>query len=243
MVTKKQISIIRSLKQKKYRDKHKLFFVEGDKIVKEVMDSSYQVADIYASPSWKEKNPGQDVIEIGERQLAQISSQITPNGVFALVHMPEPMKLPPLFSGFTLLLDGISDPGNMGTILRIADWFSVECVVCSPNCVDRYNPKVLQSSMGSFVRVQVVYTELASFIKGHNDQAPIYAMVMDGKSIYNNRFEKNSLVVIGNESRGISEEVLNEIDKKIAIPSYGKADSLNAAIAAGIACSEYKRVN
>lgn len=243
LITKKQISVIRSLNQKKFRDEYQLFVVEGDKIVSEVLKSFYRPKEIYATLDWINKNPDVDAQEVTNRELAQISGQSAPNGVVALVHMQDPISLPTQFSGLSLLLDSISDPGNMGTILRLADWFSVQYVVCSPHCVDRYNPKVIQASMGSFVRIKHVYTELNPLIKTLRDAIPIYAMVLEGSNIYDNPFEPNSLVVIGNESRGISEKLLQNVDKRITIPTFGNAESLNAAIAAGITCSEYRRVN
>ena len=147
LITKKQISVIRSLNQKKFRDEYQLFVVEGDKVVSEVLKSSYRPKEIYATLDWIKKNPDVDAQEVTTRELAQISGQSTPNGVVALVHMQIPISLPSEFSGLSLLLDGISDPGNMGTILRLADWFSVQYVICSFNCVELYNPKVLQSSI------------------------------------------------------------------------------------------------
>ena len=157
--------------------------------------------------------------------------------------MPVPGEIPRQFSGLTLCLDGISNPGNLGTIIRISDWFAVDNIICSKNCVDMYNPKVMQSSMGSFVRVKLLYTDLPGFIASQNDKVPIYAMAMEGQPIYKNELKKNSMVIIGNESYGISQDVMQKRVIKIGIPAYGKAESLNAGIAAGIACSEYKRVN
>ena len=216
---------------------------EGDKIVKEVLASSHQVKEMYATLEWINNNPELDAQEVTPSELFQISGQSTPSGVVAVVHMPDAEPLPNSFSGLSLLLDGISDPGNMGTIFRLADWFGVQNVICSPHCVDQYNPKVIQASMGSFVRLRPVCADLLELIKTHQGAVPCYAMSLGGGSVYENPFELDCFVVIGNESKGISKKLLQEIDTKIAIPSYGKAESLNAAIATGIACSEYRRVN
>jgi len=240
MINKKQIALIRSLRQKKFRTESSLFIAEGPKLVKEIINSSLKIEYVFATKDWIDENSKTDANEITPGELKQISALKTPQDVICVVNIPDVDNDIPEINGLTLALEDISDPGNMGTILRIADWFGISNVICSDSCVDIYNPKVVQASMGSIARVNVHYTNISSFVSNNNDH-PVYVMVMDGEDLYKQKLPQNAIVIIGNESKGISSGLLALIENKITIPSYGKAESLNAAVAAGIVCAEFRR--
>lgn len=238
MLSINQIKHIRSLSQLKFRKEHRQFIAEGTKIVGELPASAIRVEDVYGLEAWIEENRGKfeyiraGVHQISTKELERISMQKTPNQVLAVCSIPE-HELQSIYEedGSLLVLDGIRDPGNMGTIIRTADWFGIRNIVCSNDCVDVYNPKVVQSSMGSIARVKIHYTDLAAYLA--NTEQEIYATVMDGESIWEVKPGKG-IYVIGNESNGIRPEVMQHATKKISIPSAGEAESLNAAVAAGI---------
>ncbi len=252
MLSKNQIKLINSLKIKKFRDQHNLFIAEGTKIVPELMTSAIKVKNIFATKMFLDKTviPKHIAVsEINANELSKISSLTTPNQVLAICEIPSyNINSLELNAKLTLALDNIKDPGNLGTIIRIADWFGIEAIICSNETTDAYNPKVIQSTMGSISRVNVLYTDLSNFIKlERNKKNNIYAAVLDGKNIYE-QHKSNGIIVIGNESVGISQDVLANITHKIRIPSFshlkqfsGEADSLNAAIATAIICSEFRR--
>lgn len=250
MLSKSQISFINSLKQKKYREEHQLFIAEGAKIVPELLNSAIVVKQVYATSDFLRNNVIPATVErfeIKENELERISSLTKANEVLAVCETPTYELNPESLKGkLTLVLDDIKDPGNLGTIIRIADWFGIENIVCSSETVDAFNPKVVQATMGSIARIKVHYIDLTGFLQEQNQ--PIYGALLEGKNIYSEKLSSEGLIVIGNESRGISEEVQKLITDKISIPSFshfkqggGEAESLNAAIATSIICSEFRR--
>ncbi|MDB2675500.1 RNA methyltransferase [Flavobacteriales bacterium] len=229
MLTNNTIKKIRSLSLKKNRKAEGLFVAEGEKIVNELIDSAFEIESIFATSEWK----GSDAVIISEKELSRISFLKTPNKVLAVVRIPAESNT---ISGETIIaLEGISDPGNLGTIIRLADWFGVEHILCSENSVDYLNPKVVQSSMGSISRVKVHYVNLDTDLNNYPDYKR-YATVMDGDDYREIDFSSKRILIFGNESKGISESVLDSEVNKISIPKaqYSNAESLNIAVACGI---------
>ncbi len=257
MLSKNQVKFINSLKLKKNREAEGLFVAEGIKIVNELLHSGIIVKQIYSSRNYQLSifNYHIDVVRIKESELKRISSLNSPNEVLAICEIPSHTLSPAaLINKLCLVLDTIQDPGNLGTIIRIADWFGIEHIICSPETVEVYNPKVVQATMGSISRVQVHYTPLAGFLEDMNKQGScrIYGALLDGEELYKTTLSDSGLIVIGNESKGISPELLPFITDKIRIPHFtpsGKealssittAESLNAAIATSVICSEFRR--
>ena len=242
MISKSDIKYIQSLAHKKFRDEERLFIVEGVKMVEELISSASDNIDrVFATKNWVERQLPNTVVTkltvvIEEHELAKISQHKTPNEVLALVKFPKFQNEYNTDNKLTLVLDQIQDPGNLGTIIRTCDWFGINQIVCSLDTVDNYNPKVIQSAMGSILHVEVIYRSLPTFLSTVQD-IPIYAAVLNGKSIHDIAIAKPSLLLIGNESNGISKEVLAFATEKITIPKLGQAESLNAAIASGIIIS------
>lgn len=247
MLTNSQIKYINSLQAKKYRQKYKQFIAEGEKIINELLNSDLKMDTIYAVKGWQPdvqslKNE-LNIIEVSELELEKISSLTTPNKVLAIVEVPQAAdKNYTHHEDWMLALDNIQDPGNMGTIIRIADWFGIEYIFCSPDCVDVYNPKVVQGSMGSIARVKVIEVELKEFF-GQQKNIKIYGATLEGENIFHLKNSGKGFLLIGNESRGIRHELLPFIHRKITIPSNGKAESLNAAVATGIMCAWLRNNN
>ncbi len=234
-LSKNKIKWIRSLRQKKNRDKENLFIVEGEKIVREFLsDWSESIVCICATETDIDFNG--EIYSIDERVLKDLSSLKTPNKYLAVVRKPHFKNV---MNQFVLAVDGVQDPGNMGTILRTADWFNVDKVVCSKETVDIYNSKVIQSSMGSIFRIPVEYVNLAEFIE--TSTIPTYGALLEGENIYKMNCSKPAVIVVGNEGKGISDEIVNRIEHKLHIPAFGGAESLNVSIATGIILSEFSR--
>ncbi len=248
MLSNSRLKYIKSLTIKKFRLKHKSFICEGDKIVKELLQNqSFAVEIICALPDWLQENqpllnlPADQLVQLNERELKKISSLKTPNQVLAVVKMPDFKQDADIPSALCLFLDDIRDPGNMGTILRIADWFGLPYVFASPNSVDFYNPKVIQSSMGAFLRVRSVQGELKE-IMDRFPEKKVYGADMNGKNIFTHPLDASGLIVIGNEGQGISESNAPLVQEWISIPSRGGAESLNAAVATGIICACFRNL-
>ena len=251
MLSKNQAKFISSLKQKKNREEHGLFVAEGAKIVNEILNSGIVVREIYSSTNFQLSilNPDLTVIRIKQTELKKISSLTTPNEVLAVCEIPKTdFNIFSVGMKLSLVMDTVQDPGNFGTIIRIADWFGIENIICSEETVEVYNPKVIQATMGSITRVKVHYTNLFDFLKQYREEFPdlkIYGALLDGENIYEKKLSKEGLIVIGNESKGISDELLSNITDKIKIPSYSvnadSAESLNAAIATAVICAEFRR--
>lgn len=238
MVTKNQIKLVVNLKQKKYRSQHGLFVVEGEKVVRELLAAKLKIHGLYVdSPEKREIFPDAEVV--GASQLKQMSSLKQPNGVLGVLRMPTAEMQTE--SDWVLVLDAVRDPGNLGTIIRLCDWFNIKQLVCSPDTVDCYNPKVLQATMGSIARVQILYTDLKTYLA--DTERPIFGSFMDGTSVYTEKLPKKGILVMGNEANGISEAVEALITKRIAIPQFGNqsTESLNVATATAIFLSEIRR--
>jgi RNA methyltransferase, TrmH family len=245
MLSKSQINLLKSLQHKKFRTEHGLFLVEGHKSVNEFANSAYQVDTIFQTYTTDPKllNLSQKINsqQISLNDLEKISSLKTPQDVVALVKIPDwpALSNDTLSKKFSIVLDGIQDPGNLGTIIRTADWFGITDIICSADTVDAYNPKVVQASMGSLSRTRIHYVDIEPFLK--RTQLPVFGALFNGKNIYETQFGAEGLIVMGNEGNGIRPTVEKLIQKAITIPRAGQAESLNVGIATAIFCSEIKR--
>ena len=238
MLGKSQAKYIQSLGQKKVRDAEGVFVAEGPKIIAELLASANaNILQLYALHDWIAANRndcnGVEIIEVDENDLTKISQLATPNKVLAVVKKQETADHLQTKGTVSLVLETIQDPGNLGTIIRIADWFGIKQIICSEDCADMYNPKVVQSTMGSIVRVKILYTDLAPWLEEQKDVF-IYAAALEGQNVMAMKKITEGLIVIGNESKGISTAIFEQVDVKITIPRIGKAESLNAAVATGI---------
>lgn len=259
MLSQNQVKHITALKVKKFREERNQFIAEGHKLVVDLVNSEFNVAGIYASADWIVSNlslvreKGIPLFETLPKEMDRISGMATPGPVLAVVDIPrpghEPLDLVVKAGSLILAIDDIRDPGNLGTIIRIADWFGFSTILSSLNSVDLFNPKVVQATMGSIARVKVISCDLAETIasmKRSSDPFPVYGTFLDGDVLFTQPLAGHGIIVIGNEARGISTELLPFITHKLFIPSYGstlsgKAESLNAAIATAIVCSEFRR--
>ncbi|WP_291867782.1 RNA methyltransferase [Maribacter sp.] len=239
MVGKSQIKLIKSLQQKKYRNQHKLFVVEGEKTVRELLLSKIEVSRIFTSEENFGKKLGHicDLVSISE--MKQMSSLKNSSSVLGVFHIPKSEKLE--IKDWTVGLDDIRDPGNLGTIIRLCDWFGIKNLVCSITTVDCYNPKVLQATMGSISRVNIVYMNLKLFLE--ETELPIYGAFMDGKVVYKEKIPEKGVLVMGNEANGVSKEIEALCTNKISIPQFGDSttESLNVATATSILLNEIRR--
>ncbi|MGD0709815.1 MAG: RNA methyltransferase [Bacteroidales bacterium] len=253
MLTQNEIKHIKSLQQKKFRREFNQFVAEGPKLVEELIDSKFSFAGVYAKKEWFNNNAESllkkeiPFTEISSKEMERISGLVTPNNVLAVLKMPEE-NIPQNIFGkeLILVLDDIKDPGNLGTIIRTADWFGISNIICSEESVDIYNPKVIQATMGSVARVNVYYTDLVALFKEIKGKASIYGTFMDGDNIKNIKPEPAAIIVIGNEAKGVSAELIPFIQKRIFIPSHrmqqeNNPESLNASIAAAVVCYEFRR--
>ncbi len=239
MVVKSQIKFIKSLQQKKYRNQNGLFIAEGVKTVQELLNSHIRAHKIYSTGPGFLSVDGDLVETVPESDLRKISSLKNPNNVLGIFKIPKPLKVD--LDDWILALDDVRDPGNLGTIIRLCDWFGIQHLVCSRNTVDCYNPKVLQATMGSIARVNIVYTDLNVFLA--KSGLPVYGTFMDGDGIYSSLLPKKGILVMGNEANGISNEIENLVDSKVGIPRYGSkaTESLNVATATAIFLNEIRR--
>ena len=232
MISNADIKRVRSLRDKKYRDATGLFIVEGEKMVNEARESGLQIEHLWT------------IDEIGEAAMSKISLLTTPSPALAVVHMPSDEGLSGLSSGLNLALDSVRDPGNAGTIIRLAEWFGIETVYMSSDCVDVYNPKVIQSTMGSIFRIRIVRTDIADLCRQFkNEGIMTYGTFLDGEDIYRSELPSDALIVMGNESNGISAAVRNEVEGRLLIPSFGnsRSESLNVSVATAVTLSEFRR--
>lgn len=242
MISKNRIKFIRSLQQKKFRDESGQFLIEGEKNVKEALTwKNDSILAVYHTTSFRLDFPVSDQIEIEEvteQELKQLSSLNTPNKVVALCKKWDQ----PIAShlDFVLALDGVQDPGNLGTLIRLADWFGVKQLLCSPNTVDCFNPKVIQATMGSLFRVSIAYTDLKSYFS--TAKLPVYGALLNGENVYGLSLKAKGILLLGNEGNGISDELIPLITNPITIPRFGEAESLNVSVAGGILLSEFFRM-
>ncbi|MFI5156425.1 MAG: TrmH family RNA methyltransferase [Chitinophagales bacterium] len=243
MLLKSQFKYIQSLGHKKFRDTENVFVAEGPKIVNELLNESgtplvtlFAVKEwIVLNPQWVAAHSSRQLIEIAQHELERMSGLSTPNMVLGLFQKPD-FGSPEFGKRITLVLDKIQDPGNLGTIIRIADWFGLHQIVCSKESADAFNAKTVQASMGSIARVSVFYEDLLAFLKAH-DQIPRYAAVLGGSNLYLLEPLQEAMILIGNESQGLDPELLRICKHQLSIPRKGQAESLNAAIATGIILS------
>ena len=245
-ISKNQIKFIRQLEQKKFRRREGLFVAEGTKAVGDLL-AHYQPHAVFATDDWQAPE-GISVQRVTDEELRRLSFLQHPQQVLAL--FPIPSTAPANFSLFTshfslsLALDGIQDPGNLGTIIRIADWFGIEQIFCSEDTVDAWNPKVVQATMGSIARVNINYINLSEFLDTLPADYPVYGTLLDGDNIYTQPLTPHGLIVMGNEGNGISPEIRQKVNRRLLIPSYrtdDTAESLNVAIATAVTCAEFRR--
>lgn len=237
MLSKNDVKYIQSLCHKRQRDIDKVFVAEGPKMAEEILKSDFEVVHVYALMEWIDENQALSIplTEISTAELEKISSLQTPNKVVMLAKQKQLTSEPALHKKVSIVLDGIQDPGNLGTIIRIADWFGINQVMASNDTADVYNSKVVQSTMGSIGRVNVWYRDLHEWIT--EIEVPVYGALLNGKSIYETPKVEEGLIVIGNESKGIREGLVDGITHPVTIPRLGGAESLNAAVATGIIVS------
>ena len=258
MISKNQIKFIRSLELKKNRKQNGLFVAEGPKVVGDLLHADYKARMLFATKPY----PGAELIT--DDELQRISFLQHPQEILAVFEMPtrnsqpstlnsQPIpeqssptrSLSTLNSQLSLALDGVQDPGNLGTIIRIADWFGISTIYCSPETADVYNPKVVQATMGSLAHVQVVYTDLLALVSQLPPSYPVYGTLLDGENIYQQELTSEGIIVMGNEGNGISQALREHINRRLLIPDFHtgelRAESLNVAIATAITCSEFKR--
>ncbi len=242
MLSKNQIKLITSLHQKKQRLTNQLFFAEGIKVIQELVESNFELVHLYTTQNDFEEVSNDKKTIITDDDLKKISTLSTPNSCLAVFKVPAQKKI--IESGLILALDSIRDPGNLGTILRLCDWFGITQVLCSKETVDIYNPKVVQATMGSIARVNVNYVDLESYIS--QTKLPVFGTFMDGNNIYKSTLPQEGIIIMGNEANGISPEIENLIKNRLSIPRFGtlqKTESLNVATATAIILSEFKRLS
>jgi len=237
MLSKNEVKFIQSLCHKKIRQEEKLFVVEGVKLVEELIQSAYLIKKIYATEEWgsSDKIKNVPITNVSEEELKRISNLQSPQQVLAIVAQKTHTNAIQFKNNLTIVLDGIQDPGNLGTIIRIADWFGIEQILCSEDTVELYNPKVIQSTMGSFIRLNITYGSVAEELQKAN--VPIYGALLSGENVYNVGKITEGVLLIGSEGKGISKEFISLITHPITIPKIGGAESLNAAVATGIILS------
>lgn len=253
MLSKNKTRLIVSLQKKKAREEERLFVIEGDKLVKEFLAAGRTVRMLIAKPEFIKSLPESHTAAIGEidvvnyEELKIISSLRTPHNALAVLQIPDyKIDTSDVFKGISVALDCVQDPGNLGTIIRAAGWFGIKNIICSEDCVDVYNPKVIQASMGAILHVKVFYSDLKTFLFSANKyKIPVYGTMLEGKSVYSHDLNEKSVILLGNESKGISEELIPFINERIMIPKFSSAqqgiDSLNVGMAASIIFSEFLR--
>lgn len=247
-LSKSKIKYIHSLESKKTRKEEGVFLAEGPKLIGDLLDY-FPCRFLAATSSWLKEHAGikaKEIVEVTQEELSRASLLKTPQHVLAIFEQPQ-YKLSPeiVRESLCLSLDDIQDPGNLGTIIRIADWFGIEHIICSQNTVDVYNPKTVQATMGAIARVKIHYTSLPDFIKSLGNECEIFGTFLDGKNIYEQPLSNKGLIVMGNEGNGIGDEVRSLINKKLYIPNYPQgqetSESLNVAIATAVICAEFRR--
>jgi TrmH family RNA methyltransferase len=249
MISKNKIKFIQSLERKKEREETGLFIAEGVKLINELLKANFQLETIISTDEGLPllEHPGTEVILTSEVEMKKISLLKTPSQILAIVKQPKEQQLSsPLPNDFILALDTIQDPGNMGTIIRLASWFGIRTIVCSNDSVECFNPKVVQATMGAIAHVAIKYTHLPDLLPlALKENRTVYGTFLEGESIYTSPLDNNGIIVLGNEGKGISNEVERFITKKISIPSFSNGnkniESLNVSIAAAIVCSEFRR--
>lgn len=257
MISKAKIKYIKSLESKKNRKKENRFVAEGPKVVGDLITEGFLPYIIVATNQWFDnnssllttiKNQKLEIIQVTEEELRTVSFLMHPQQVMGVFAAPEEKAFPDVDwfrQNLCIALDGVQDPGNLGTIIRIADWFGIETILCSQETVDVYSPKVVQATMGSISRVKIHYTSLIDKLKTLKDEIPLYGTLLDGNNIYEERLSDNGIIIMGNEGNGISADVRKLVNHRLLIPSFPPerptAESLNVAIATAIVCAEFRR--
>jgi TrmH family RNA methyltransferase len=239
-ISKNQLKLITSLSQKKYRQKHNLFIAEGVKVLNELLNSTFEIETLFCTDDFETSISEKKVVRISETELKKVSTLKSPNKALGIFKIPKEKALQN--SGLTIALDAINDPGNLGTIIRLCDWFGINQLVCSKDTVDCYNQKVVQASMGSLTRVSIHYTDLENYITKSN--LDTFIADMNGQNVYKTKLPKEGILIMGNEANGVSEEIKSLLQYKISIPRFGETqetESLNVATATAILLSEFKR--
>jgi RNA methyltransferase, TrmH family len=255
MISKNKTKFIVSLQNKKIRDKNRMYIIEGDKLIKEFLLAGIRIKGLFAKPEFLASLPADltlsidEVEEVSYEELKVISTLKTPHNALAVVPMAEvEMDTSGIFTQISVALDFVQDPGNFGTIIRAAAWFGIRNIICSSNCVDVYNPKVIQASMGAILHVNVYYNDLKSLlIRAKEDNVPVFGTMLEGHSIYHHDLDRKGIILLGNESKGISDELIPFITHKIMIPRFSDSmpgiESLNVGMAASVVFSEFFRRN
>ena len=264
MISKNQIKYVRQLEQKKFRKAENLFIAEGHKVVGDLLAAGFTPTHLFATADWQSPVGSVEVTEVTNDELARLSLQQHPQQVLGIFNIPDSTSSAAFLgqakrqsraalqsqsnkgisNSLSILLDNVQDPGNLGTIIRIADWFGIDTIFCSPGTVDAWNPKVVQATMGSIARVHIVYIEPDELFDQLPADFPIYGTLLDGQNIYTQQLSSHGLIVMGNEGNGISDAVRARVTHKLLIPDFHQgdtADSLNVAIATAITCSEFRR--
>jgi TrmH family RNA methyltransferase len=239
-ISKNQFKLLTSLSQKKYRLKQKLFIAEGVKVVNELLKSSFEVETLFCTNDFYTDIYDEQVVRISDGDLKKISNLKTPNKVLGLFRIPDEKSL--VNKGLIIALDGVNDPGNLGTIIRLCDWFGVDELICSKDTVDCYNQKVVQASMGSLTRISICYLDLEEYLT--ETKLPTFIADMDGKNVYKTNLPKEGVLIMGNEANGVSVAIKKLITNKISIPRFGmtkETESLNVATATAVLLSEFRR--
>jgi TrmH family RNA methyltransferase len=246
MLTKAKIRFLQSLQHKKFRQLYHRFIIDGDKTVRELINSDFIIETIYAEPWWLHKfksliKDSIEVIEVASEGLQSISTLQTANGVVAVAEIPAPQTVSANEDRLTIALDNINDPGNLGTVIRIAEWFGIDTVLCSETCVDAFNPKVVNAAKGSLFRTKIHYLNLQEYFSKSNPK--VFGAMLDGENIFKSELTSSGIILVGSEAHGITTELYPFITHKISIPAFGKAESLNAGVATGIICAEFLKRN
>lgn len=250
MISKNQIKYIHQLELKKFRKQEGLFIAEGHKVVGDLLRAGFKPRQIFAVQDWITDNSSQlsvldsQLSEVNLEELTRLSLLQHPQQVLALFPIPDEQTIPSPKNALSILLDNVQDPGNLGTIIRIADWFGIDTIYCSLGTVDAWNPKVVQATMGSIARVHIKYVDPQLLFESLPDNFPVYGTFLDGDNIYTQQLSQQGIIVMGNEGNGISDAVRSRVTHKLLIPDFHKgdtADSLNVAIATAITCSEFRR--
>lgn len=255
MISKNRIRLIRSLEHKKFRKENRLFVAEGPKVV-ECLMPAFACRYLAATPQWQERYAtlwnalqaqGVEHDSVSREELERASLLRSPQEVIALFQLPQEVLPPPQAAAqeLCLALDGVQDPGNLGTIVRVADWFGITHLYCSPDTADLYNPKVVQATMGALARVQVHYVDLPAWLDSLPQDTPVYGTFLDGDHIYGQTLARQGVIVMGNEGKGIGREVAQRVNSRLYIPNYPEgqstSESLNVAIATAVVCAEFRR--
>lgn len=241
MISKNQLKLLRALGQKKQRKALGLFLVEGEKNVLELLDSTLVIKQVFALGEFLEHYSTElahlECIEASLEELTKASSLVSNNSAVAIVEIP-PVEVPKA-QGLMIALDGVSDPGNLGTIIRVADWYGIKHIVASSDCADPYNPKTIRATMGSFGRVKVTQLDLAHYLESAS--LPVYGAFLEGESVHSTTFEAQGILLMGSESHGIREQAAQYVTHMVTIPAFGGAESLNVAMATGIILDNLRR--